>query len=99
MRDVAALIIVIKLMILKNFTSLDLPLLPFTTPCCATRCLVDPSKEATFKFISTVWGEVGSIFPDPHFMIGGDEVRLVMQLRSNDDYPYSRLINARDSSG
>ena len=36
-------------------------------------CLVDPSNPETFKFLSTVWGEVGTIFPDTTFMLGGDE--------------------------
>jgi hexosaminidase len=45
-------------------------------------CLVDPSKQATFDMLSAVWGEVGSIFSDATFMIGGDEVRAVRACRS-----------------
>ncbi len=34
---------------------------------------LDPSQEATFKFIDKLVGEMGAIFPDQYFHIGGDE--------------------------
>ncbi len=34
----------------------------------------DPTKEATYKLIDTVFGEMESLFPDRYFHIGGDEV-------------------------
>ncbi len=34
---------------------------------------LDPSQEATFKFINKFVGEMSAIFPDQYFHIGGDE--------------------------
>ena len=34
---------------------------------------LDPSNEKTFKFLDTFIGEMGQIFPDVYFHIGGDE--------------------------
>ncbi len=34
---------------------------------------LDPSREATFKFLNAFIGEMSAIFPDPYFHIGGDE--------------------------
>lgn len=36
--------------------------------------VLDPTSEATYKFINTLVEEMGSIFPDEYFHIGGDEV-------------------------
>jgi hexosaminidase len=36
--------------------------------------IMDPSKEATYKFLDAFIGEMVRIFPDPYFHIGGDEV-------------------------
>ncbi|HEX8813299.1 MAG TPA: family 20 glycosylhydrolase, partial [Terracidiphilus sp.] len=35
---------------------------------------LDPTKESTYKFRDTLIGEMGEIFPDAYFHIGGDEV-------------------------
>lgn len=35
---------------------------------------LDPTNEKTYKFIDTLVGEMGAIFPDAYFHIGGDEV-------------------------
>ena len=35
---------------------------------------LDPTKEATYKFLDVLIGEMGEIFPDAYFHIGGDEV-------------------------
>jgi hexosaminidase len=35
---------------------------------------LDPTKESTYKFLDTLIGEMGEIFPDAYFHIGGDEV-------------------------
>jgi hexosaminidase len=35
---------------------------------------LDPTKESTYKFLDTFVGEMGEIFPDAYFHIGGDEV-------------------------
>ena len=37
-------------------------------------CLVDPSRESTFDFLTNLWTEVVSMFPDESVAIGGDEV-------------------------
>ena len=34
---------------------------------------LDPSNEKTYKFLDTLIGEMGEIFPDAYFHIGGDE--------------------------
>jgi hexosaminidase len=34
---------------------------------------IDPSREATYKFLSTFIGEMASLFPDAYFHTGGDE--------------------------
>jgi hexosaminidase len=36
--------------------------------------VMDPAKEATYKFLDAFIGEMVKIFPDPYFHIGGDEV-------------------------
>jgi hexosaminidase len=35
---------------------------------------LDPTKESTYKFLDVFIGEMGEIFPDAYFHIGGDEV-------------------------
>lgn len=42
-------------------------------------CLLDPTKQATFDFLSSVWGEIASIFPDEYLGLGGDEWWCVLQ--------------------
>ena len=37
------------------------------------RAELDPSNEKTYKFIDALVGEMGDIFPDAYFHIGGDE--------------------------
>jgi hexosaminidase len=37
--------------------------------------VLDPTRKSTYKFIDTLIGEMGQIFPDAYFHIGGDEVR------------------------
>jgi hexosaminidase len=36
---------------------------------------LDPTRESTYKFINTLVDEMGRIFPDEYFHIGGDEVQ------------------------
>jgi hexosaminidase len=36
---------------------------------------LDPSNEKTFKFLDAFIGEMGAIFPDAYFHIGGDETK------------------------
>ena len=36
--------------------------------------VLDPTRKSTYKFIDTLVGEMGGIFPDAYFHIGGDEV-------------------------
>jgi hexosaminidase len=36
--------------------------------------ILDPTREATYKFLDAFIGEMVRIFPDPYFHIGGDEV-------------------------
>ncbi len=35
---------------------------------------MDPTRESTYKFIDEFIGEMGKLFPDPYFHVGGDEV-------------------------
>jgi hexosaminidase len=37
--------------------------------------VLDPTRKSTYKFIDNLVGEMGSIFPDAYFHIGGDEVQ------------------------
>ena len=37
--------------------------------------VLDPTNEATYKFITNLVEEMGAIFPDAYFHIGGDEVQ------------------------
>ena len=36
--------------------------------------VMDPSKEQTYKFLDKFIGEMGDLFPDHYFHIGGDEI-------------------------
>lgn len=36
--------------------------------------VMDPTRESTYKFLDTFIGEMVTLFPDPYFHIGGDEV-------------------------
>lgn len=40
-----------------------------------TTAVLDPTRKSTYKFINTLVEEMGGIFPDAMFHIGGDEVR------------------------
>ena len=40
-----------------------------------TTAVLDPTRKSTYKFINTLVEEMGAIFPDAYFHIGGDEVR------------------------
>jgi hexosaminidase len=40
-----------------------------------TTAVLDPTRKSTYKFINTLVEEMGRIFPDAYFHIGGDEVR------------------------
>src|SRR5204863_4821515 len=35
---------------------------------------MDPTREETYTFLDVFIGEMASIFPDPYFHMGGDEV-------------------------
>lgn len=37
--------------------------------------VLDPTEERTYKFVNTLVEEMGKIFPDEYFHIGGDEVQ------------------------
>ncbi|MGC2399143.1 MAG: beta-N-acetylhexosaminidase [Acidobacteriaceae bacterium] len=37
--------------------------------------VLDPTRKSTYKFIDNLVGEMGNIFPDAYFHIGGDEVQ------------------------
>jgi hexosaminidase len=37
--------------------------------------VLDPSKEAVYRFLDGFIGEMAALFPDPYFHIGGDEVK------------------------
>jgi hexosaminidase len=37
--------------------------------------VLDPTRKSTYKFINTLVDEMGRIFPDAYFHIGGDEVQ------------------------
>jgi len=36
-------------------------------------CLVDPSREEVYEFLTAVWTDIAALFPDAQFRIGGDE--------------------------
>jgi hexosaminidase len=40
-----------------------------------TTAVLDPTRKSTYKFIDTLVDEMGRIFPDAYFHIGGDEVQ------------------------
>ena len=35
---------------------------------------MDPTRESTYVFLDRFFREMASLFPDPYFHIGGDEV-------------------------
>jgi hexosaminidase len=44
---------------------------------------MDPSREQTYTFLDDLIGEMGALFPDPYFHIGGDEVDPTQWTQSN----------------
>lgn len=38
------------------------------------RAALDPTNPATYRFVTALYGEMASLFPDAYFHIGGDEV-------------------------
>lgn len=36
--------------------------------------VLNPAKEFTYQFLDKLFGEMGKLFPDPYFHIGGDEI-------------------------
>jgi hexosaminidase len=36
--------------------------------------VLNPTKEFTYQFLDKLFGEMGKLFPDPYFHIGGDEI-------------------------
>lgn len=36
-------------------------------------CMVDPSRKEVFDFLAAVWKDIGDMFPDAQFRVGGDE--------------------------
>lgn len=44
---------------------------------------LDPTKDATYQLIDTLWTELAAVFPDKFLHLGGDEVRLPNESRMN----------------
>ncbi|HWB86489.1 MAG TPA: family 20 glycosylhydrolase [Bryobacteraceae bacterium] len=49
--------------------------------------VMDPTREETYTFLDGFIGEMASLFPDPYFHIGGDEVK-------DDQWKHSAAIQA-----
>jgi|SRR5579871_1172457 len=51
---------------------------------------LDPSRESTYSFLDGLLGEMASLFPDPYFHMGGDEVEEVQWKRSGTIQAFAR---------
>ena len=58
---------------------------------------LDPTRESTYAFLDTFIGEMASLFPDPFFHIGGDEVDDSQWRNSPQVQAFSRQYGLRDS--
>jgi hexosaminidase len=52
--------------------------------------VMDPSRESTYEFLDGFFAEMASLFPDPYFHIGGDEVEDAQWKRSPSIQAFAR---------
>jgi hexosaminidase len=60
---------------------------------------LDPTKENVYQFIDGLIGEMGALFPDPYFHIGGDEVNGKQWKANPDIQSFIREHNLHDEAG
>ena len=58
---------------------------------------LDPTKEYTYEFLDTLFGEMSQLFPDEYFHIGGDEVNGVQWNANEDIQNYMKENNIEDN--
>jgi len=60
---------------------------------------LDPTKEGVYQFIDGLIGEMGELFPDPYFHIGGDEVNGKQWKANRAIQSFIREHNLKDEAG
>lgn len=61
--------------------------------------VMDPTIESTYEFLDNFIGEMVTLFPDPYFHIGGDEVNPAAWTRSERIQAFIRQHDLRDVHG
>jgi hexosaminidase len=59
--------------------------------------VLDPSREETYTFLDGFIGEMASLFPDPFFHVGGDEVNGKAWKQSASVEAFARAHNLKDT--
>ena len=60
---------------------------------------LDPTKESVYQFIDGLLGEMGALFPDAYFHIGGDEVNGNQWKANTAIQSFIRQHNLKDEAG
>jgi len=59
--------------------------------------VMDPSREETYIFLDGFFGEMATLFPDPYFHVGGDEVNGRAWSQSAHVQAFARLHRLKDT--
>jgi hexosaminidase len=59
--------------------------------------VLDPTKDYTYQFLDSLFGEMTALFPDPYFHIGGDENTGKHWEQNPDIQAYMKENNIKDS--
>jgi len=59
--------------------------------------VMDPSREETYRFLDGFVGEMATLFPDPYFHVGGDEVNGKQWIKSARIQAFARQHRFKDA--
>ena len=60
---------------------------------------IDVTRESSYKFLDTLFGEMADLFPDPYFHIGGDEVNGKQWDANPEIQKFKTSHNIKDNAG